>query len=86
MRSAPQGSGFAEGDRVAGMSLAHGFADLAVVPSTMAVRLSEKLDFAEGAGLVLNYHTAWFSLVHRGGLRADVLDSGLVRVGDDIVT
>src|SRR6202007_444747 len=28
--------------------------------------LSNELDFAQGAGLILNYHTAWFSLVIRG--------------------
>ena len=31
--------------------------------------LPAALDFAEGAGLVLNYHTAWFALVMRGQLR-----------------
>ena len=28
------------------------------------------MDFAQGAGLILNYHTAYFSLVNRGRLRA----------------
>ena len=36
----------------------------------MTFRLPEALDFAQGAALVLNYHTAYFSLVTRGRLKA----------------
>ena len=32
--------------------------------------LSPELDFAQGAGLILNYHTAYFALVMRGRLKA----------------
>jgi NADPH2:quinone reductase len=68
VRSAPDGSGFAEGDRVAAMCMLGGFAEVAVAPPFLTFALPEQLDFAQGAGLVLNYHTAYFSLVTRGRL------------------
>ena len=58
------------GDRVAAMCLLGGFAERAVAPSYLAFPLSDQLDFAQGAGLILNYHTAWFCLVTRGRLAA----------------
>jgi len=69
VRSAPDGSGFAAGDRVAAMTLAGGFADVAVAPPLMTSKLADDLDFAQGAALILNYHTAWFCLAWRGGLQ-----------------
>jgi NADPH:quinone reductase len=69
VRSAPEGSGFAAGDRVAAFCMLGGFAETAVAPEFMVARLPEELDFAQGAGLILNYHTAWFSLVIRGRLQ-----------------
>ena len=38
-------------------------------PSFLTFRLDDALDAAQGAGLVLNYHTAYFSLVTRGNLQ-----------------
>jgi len=70
VRSAPAGSGFAPGDRVAGFCVLGGFADVAVSPVAMTFALPDALDFAQGAALVLNYHTAYFSLVTRGRLAA----------------
>src|SRR5688572_326005 len=57
------------GERVAAMCMLGGFAEVAVAPEFLVFPLPEALDFAEGASLVLNYHTAWFSLVTRGRLR-----------------
>jgi NADPH:quinone reductase len=68
VRSAPEGSGFSEGDRVAACCLLAGWAEVAVAPDFLTFRLSDELDFAQGAGLVMNYHTAYFSLRHRGRL------------------
>src|SRR3712207_4829312 len=68
VKSAPDGSGFAEGDRVAAMCMLGGFAETTVAPPFLTFALSDRLDFAEGAGLILNYHTAYFSLVTRGRL------------------
>jgi NADPH2:quinone reductase len=50
------------------MSMLGGFAEVAVAPPWLTFKLPEALDFAQGAGLVLNYHTAWFSLKLRGRL------------------
>src|SRR3954468_12001196 len=61
--------GFAPGDRVAAMTVLGGFAERAVAPPLLTFRLPEALDFAEGAGLVLNYHTVLFSLQTRGRLQ-----------------
>ena len=68
VRTAPEGSNLAPGDRVVGFTLLGGLAEVAVAPPFLTFPLSEKLDFAQGAGLLLNYHTAYFSLVTRGRL------------------
>src|SRR4051794_19748513 len=68
VRSAPEGSGLAEGDRVAGCCLLGAFAEVAVAPDFLTFELSDELDFAQGAGLILNYHTAYFALKYRGRL------------------
>ena len=58
------------GQRVVAMCLLGGFAERAVAPAYLVFPLPDQLDFAQGAGLILNYHTAWFCLVTRGRLRA----------------
>src|SRR3954449_10429460 len=56
------------GKRVAAMCMLGGFAEVAVAPEHLVFELPDELDFAQGAALVLNYHTAYFSLVLRGRL------------------
>jgi NADPH2:quinone reductase len=68
VRSAPDGSNLSEGDRVAACCMLGAFAEVAVAPDFLTFPLSEELDFAQGAGLILNYHTAYFSLRQRGRL------------------
>jgi NADPH2:quinone reductase len=68
VRSAPEGSGFSAGDRVAAFCMLGGFAEVAVAPEFLTFPLSGQLDFAQGASLVLNYHTAYFALTLRGRL------------------
>ncbi|MEA2333507.1 MAG: NADPH:quinone reductase [Thermoleophilaceae bacterium] len=68
--SAPDGSGLSEGDRVAACCMLGGFAEVAVAPDFLSFPLSDELDFAQGAGLILNYHTAYFALKLRGRLAA----------------
>jgi NADPH2:quinone reductase len=68
VRSAPDGSGLAAGDRVAAFPMLGGFAEVAVAPGFLTFKLPDQLDFRQGAALILNYHTAWFSLVTRGRL------------------
>jgi NADPH2:quinone reductase len=70
VRAAPEGSGLRPGDRVAAMTQGGGWAEVATAPPALTFPLPAVLDFAEGAGLVLNYHTALFALVQRGRLRA----------------
>src|SRR3954454_18506059 len=66
VRSAPSGAAVKEGDRVAAMVMLGGFAEVAVAPAHLTFPLPDELDMAQGAGLVLNYHTAYFALKLRG--------------------
>jgi len=69
VRNAPGGASVKAGDRVAAFCGLGGFAETAVAPEFLTFKLHDVLDFAQGAGLILNYHTAYFALVHRGRLR-----------------
>ncbi len=69
VRTAPQSSGFAPGQRVAAFTGLGGFAETVAVNPAMAFRLPDRLSFEAGAGLVMNYHTAHLALHRRGGLR-----------------
>jgi NADPH:quinone reductase len=68
VREAPPGSPLSAGDRVAAFCALGGFAELAVAPEFLTFPLADQLDYAQGAGLILNYHTAYFALVLRGRL------------------
>ncbi len=70
VRTASPGAGFSPGDRVAAFCVSGGFAELAVAPPHLTFRLPAALDFAEGAGLILNYHTALYALADRGRAQA----------------
>src|SRR5664280_1853912 len=67
--SAPPGASVKPGDRVAAFCALGGFAETAVAPEFFTFALSDELDFGQGASLILNYHTAYFSLVLRGRLK-----------------
>jgi NADPH2:quinone reductase len=66
---APEGSGFAPGDRVCGVVRRGAMAERALAPPPFILRLPDHLSFAEGAALYINYTTAWFGL-HRAGIQA----------------
>ncbi len=68
VRSAPDDASVKPGDRVAAFCMLGGWAEVAVAPAFFTFKLPDALDFGQGAGLVLNYHTAFFSLVTRGRL------------------
>jgi NADPH2:quinone reductase len=68
VRSAPEGASVSEGDRVAAFCMLGAFAEVAVAPEYFVFPLSEELDYGQGAGLILNYHTAYFALKLRGRL------------------
>jgi NADPH:quinone reductase len=69
VRSAPDGVRCRVGDRVAAFCALGGFAETAVAPEFFTFALPAELDFAQGAGLILNYHTAYFALKLRGRVR-----------------
>jgi NADPH2:quinone reductase len=69
VRSAPEDAEVKAGDRVAAFCGLGGFAETAVSPEFLTFALADALDFAQGAGLILNYHTAYFALVLRGRLK-----------------
>jgi NADPH:quinone reductase len=62
--------GLQPGDRVAAFCMLGGFAEVAVAPAFLTFKLPDALDFAQGAALILNYHTAYFALKLRGRLAA----------------
>jgi NADPH2:quinone reductase len=67
--TAPEGSGFAPGDRVAAMVLLGGWAEHAVAPLDATFRLPDRLTYEQGAALPLNYLTMHFALVTRAHIR-----------------
>jgi NADPH2:quinone reductase len=60
----------AAGDRVVAFTVLGGWAELAVAPAMFCFPLPDALSFEQGAGLILNYHTAYFALALRGRLAA----------------
>jgi NADPH2:quinone reductase len=68
VRSAPDGAPVKAGDRVAAFCALGGFAEVAVAADFFCFPLPDELDYNQGAGLVLNYHTAYFALAMRGRL------------------
>ena len=66
--SAPPEAAVKPGDRVAAFCALGGWAETTVAPEYFTFALPDQLDFAQGAALVLNYHTAYFCLRTRGRL------------------
>jgi NADPH2:quinone reductase len=69
VRGASADAGVQVGERVAAFCALGAFAERAVAPPFLTFALPDALDFAQGAGLILNYHTAYFALYLRGRLR-----------------
>ncbi len=66
---APADSGLQTGDRVMAFTVLGGMAERAVAPAYLTFALPEQLDFAQGASVILNYHTVYFALALRGRLQ-----------------
>jgi NADPH:quinone reductase len=66
--SAPAGSGFDVGDRVAAFSFLGGFAELVEVDPAMVFPLPDAVTYDSGAALPMNYLTCHFALRERGRL------------------
>jgi NADPH2:quinone reductase len=69
VRSAPDGSGYATGDRVACVLPHGGAAEVVALGPDSVFPLPDSLDFEHGAALPMNYLTAQFALADRAGLR-----------------
>ena len=70
VREAPEGSGFAAGDRVACCLPYGGGADVVAIDPESVFPLPDSLSFEQGAALPMNYLTAQFALATRAQLRA----------------
>jgi len=68
VKQAPPGSDFSEGDRVVAFPGLGGFAELVAAPVGSVFPLPERLSFARGAALPMNYLTCEFALARRGRL------------------
>ena len=66
---APEGSGFAPGDRVVGHVMGGGFAEVAWVPANRLAPLHPALDAVQGAAALVNLQTAVIALERRARLR-----------------
>jgi NADPH2:quinone reductase len=65
----PGSSGFAPGQRVAGVNAHGGAAERVANPAMFTFPLPDALSYDEGAALPMNYLTAQFALADRGRLR-----------------
>ncbi|WP_328858678.1 NADPH:quinone oxidoreductase family protein [Williamsia herbipolensis] len=66
---APEGSGYAVGDRVLVMSVVGGFAEKVAAAPAQLLPIPEGLTFDEGAALGINFQTALFALQTRAHLQ-----------------
>ena len=71
VRSAPDGSGFSAGDRVACVLPYGGGAEVVALGPDSVFPLPGAVSFEAGAALPMNYLTAQFALATRAGLRPD---------------
>jgi NADPH:quinone reductase len=70
VREAPEGSGFAAGDRVAALPVVGGFAATVACSTETVFGLPDEVSFDVAAGLPMNYLTAHFVLETRARLEA----------------
>lgn len=68
VRTAPEGSGFAPGDRVAALCVVGGFGETVAAPVDQTFPLPDGVSSDVGAGLPMNYLTAEFVVARRGRL------------------
>ena len=70
VRTAPAGSGFAPGQRVAAFPSFGGFAEVVDVAPGLTFELPDRLSFTEGCAVPMNYLTMHFALTRRAPLRS----------------
>src|SRR5215469_1020235 len=66
---APESAGVRPGQRVV-VTAFGSWSERVAAPADVVFPLPDRLTMAQGAGLMMNYHTAHFALVRRGRLRA----------------
>jgi len=69
VRAAPEGSGFAPGDRVFGPVMLGGFAEQAIIPLSSVMSTPSQLDDGQAVSLLVNYLTMYFALQRRAALQ-----------------
>lgn len=69
VRSAPAGSAFHAGDRVAAFTMNGAFAEVVTVGEPFVFPLPDSVSFTQAAALPMNYLTVHFALVRRGRLQ-----------------
>lgn len=65
----PDITGFEVGERVVGMAYYGGFAEVAVVPARMAIKLPDSMSYEQAAAFPATYSTSHLALWHRGAIR-----------------
>lgn len=70
VRTAPEGSRFAEGDRVAAYVKIGGYAQVVAASPVTTMLLPDELDFNQGAAIAMNFQTVHFALARRGRVRS----------------
>ena len=68
VRSAPEGSGFEPGMRVAAGTAFGGWAEVVAAPQFLVMPLPDETSIDAGAGFVVNFQTAHLALTRRGRL------------------
>jgi NADPH2:quinone reductase len=63
---APEDSWLSVGDRVAGIVWQGAMAERALAIEDFLIRLPDSMSYAEGAGIYMNYATAWYALDRAG--------------------
>lgn len=69
VRWAPEGSGFAVGERVFGPVMLGGYAEQAAIPVGSVMRTPSELSDAQAVSLLVNYITVYFALKRRAALQ-----------------
>ncbi len=70
VRAAPDGSGFATGDRVFGPVMLGGYAEQASIPLSAVMPTPPELDDGQAVSLLVNYITVYFALGRRAALQS----------------
>ncbi len=66
----PEVKGLAAGDRVMALTYADGLGECTAADAARTFRIPEGMGFAEAAAMPIAYHTSYFALGRRAGLRA----------------